>query len=171
MSISSNDESDQEFNIPAKSQRESLRIYNEMADFNDEWEGGSTSLNNSLWFNYFIPLTKSALTNLKRGKSYELGLGKVFGLMMYMRDDDMSWLYKQEVWTEEKKFINFFKSFGVACRTLLALSDLELVMDDDFRAFLKKTMQKLQHEINNLLNTLFDSVCQIDMIDMDDFEE
>lgn len=135
------------------------------------WDSGATKLNNMIWHSYLIPMTKDALSYLD-AKDYKSALGNIYALLMFMRQDPiLDWLQNQEIYCEEgnETFINFFKSFGDACKRIFACSNQELGINQEFRTFVKETMQKLQFDINYYLEDLFESMCELDMVDMTDY--
>jgi hypothetical protein len=76
------------------------------------------------------------------------------------------------VYCDQPIFVSFFQNFGNAWRTLLALPNETLGVNDAFREMLKKDLLRVQRGINELLKGLFadellDSACEVDMIDDD----
>jgi hypothetical protein len=139
----------------AKVAKAAGKLTDDLFEICDSWHGGSTSLYNQLWFSHFVPKSKTALANVRKGR-YDLAMQSLLGMLVFFMHDGPLFLRYQELWTaDEKIFCSFFSNTSKAWKGLLEKSDQELMIKENCRDELRMVVMKLQHDVNIVCDDLF----------------
>ena len=139
----------------------------------EDWNYGDTSLHNELWMKHFIPKSKQALTNARKGR-YDLSMQSLLGMLTFFMHYGPFWLHDQEIYMEEDEFCSFFSNTSDAWKILFSKSDDELKLKENCRDSLKQVVMKLQHDVNNISDDLFgdlDDNARLSIFSDDEMEE
>lgn len=155
--------------MPKSSEKEAMKVYNNIRKTQSDWEYGGTSMNNHIWEKYLIPITNRANSNISKQK-YDTALGQLYGLMIFMKFDDFYWLHDQEIYCFKDMYVGFFDTFENTCKNLYNLSNEALGINETFRLKLKNLMQRIQKGINSFFEEYEDEI-RLDMINMEGYVE